>query len=57
MTPDKKIYDSYDEQEILKSFIESLEKDYDYTPWGIGKAIAFLYDLLDELKKQGGFHK
>ena len=33
------------DKELIKTFIESLLENYDYTPYGIGKALAFLYEI------------
>ena len=51
MNEEKDFYEGTDEKEIFESFMEELER-YDYTPDGIGKAIAFLYDNLDDLRRR-----
>ena len=48
----KEFYEEESEEELVKSFIESLELEYDYTPFGVGKALAFLYVSLDELRNR-----
>jgi len=39
------------EKEIVDAFVEELIKQYDYTPLGIGKGLAFLYENLESINK------
>lgn len=52
MNEEKEFYEGVDEEELVEGFIEKLEKDYDITPYGVGDALAFLYNNISILKEK-----